>query len=153
ASVALLHAVYYLALAERAEPELSGAAQAAWLRRLEQEHDNLRAALDWATAGAAEGVAAGLDGAMRCAPPPCRAPGATAGAGHVELGLRLAGTLERFWEERGYRQEAYRRLTSLLRLPGARARTGARAKALRALGQLTAWRGDYPEAHSLLLEC
>src|SRR5947207_102316 len=38
------HALYFLALAERAEPELRGAGQAEWLNRLETEHDNLRAA-------------------------------------------------------------------------------------------------------------
>src|SRR5581483_564625 len=33
------HAQYFLALAERAEAELAGAGQAAWLDRLEREHD------------------------------------------------------------------------------------------------------------------
>ncbi|CAA9389496.1 MAG: hypothetical protein AVDCRST_MAG03-495 [uncultured Rubrobacteraceae bacterium] len=41
------HAGYYLALAERAGPELRGSEQAIWLGRLETELDNLRAALSW----------------------------------------------------------------------------------------------------------
>lgn len=41
------HALYFLHLTERAEPELSSAGQAAWLERLERELDNLRAALGW----------------------------------------------------------------------------------------------------------
>ena len=41
------HARYYLALAERAGPELRRGEQAIWLGRLETELDNLRAALSW----------------------------------------------------------------------------------------------------------
>jgi predicted ATPase/DNA-binding XRE family transcriptional regulator len=69
------HAAYFLALAERAAPELSGPEQARWLDRLETEHDNLRAALDW-----------GLE-----------QPG--------EFALRLAGALWGFWLIRGHLHE------------------------------------------------
>ncbi len=42
------HGEYHLALAELAGPQLKGGpSQATWLRRLETEHDNLRAALGW----------------------------------------------------------------------------------------------------------
>jgi predicted ATPase/class 3 adenylate cyclase len=39
------HAEYYLAMAEQAEPQLLGKGQARWSAQLEQEHENLRAAL------------------------------------------------------------------------------------------------------------
>jgi predicted ATPase/DNA-binding CsgD family transcriptional regulator len=38
---------WYVALAERALPELFGPAQRQWLDRLESEHDNVRAVLEW----------------------------------------------------------------------------------------------------------
>ena len=56
------HAEYFLAFAERAEPEFSTAHGQVWVARLEQEHANLQAALTWfITAGQAE--AAGRLGA------------------------------------------------------------------------------------------
>ena len=41
------HAMYCLALAEQAESELTGPQRIEWVKRLEREHDNLRAALRW----------------------------------------------------------------------------------------------------------
>src|SRR6266566_9752374 len=41
------HAEYYLGQAEEAETHLEGAEQVIWLERLEREHANLHAALDW----------------------------------------------------------------------------------------------------------
>ena len=72
------HAAYYLALAERAEPELNGAGQLRWLDRLEREHDNLRAALAWC-----------LDTSTQAQ------ENEDAQAG--ETGLRVAGALHWFW--------------------------------------------------------
>ncbi|HEY3111189.1 MAG TPA: tetratricopeptide repeat protein [Chloroflexota bacterium] len=74
-----------VALAERAEPELTGPEQVTWLDRLEREHDNLRAALQW------------------CAE-----------SGTLELSLRLGGALWRFWSTRGYIGEGLRWLDAAL---------------------------------------
>ena len=41
------HAAYYLHFAEKIEPYLRGPEQRRWLARLQQEHDNVRAALSW----------------------------------------------------------------------------------------------------------
>jgi predicted ATPase/DNA-binding CsgD family transcriptional regulator len=41
------HAAWFLALAERAEPELKSRRQVVWLKRLEGENDNLRTAMRW----------------------------------------------------------------------------------------------------------
>src|SRR5260370_32475136 len=48
------HADYYLRLSEDAEVEIGGPQQAAWLERLEREHDNLRAAFQWSLEQAGE---------------------------------------------------------------------------------------------------
>jgi predicted ATPase/transcriptional regulator with XRE-family HTH domain len=79
------HAAYYLAQAERVQPELTGPRQAWWLTRLEREHDNLRAALGWA-----------------------REHDQTAS------GLRLAGALVHFWRVRGYGSEGLGWLTGFM---------------------------------------
>jgi predicted ATPase/class 3 adenylate cyclase len=71
-----LHAAYLLDLSERAEPELQGAHQAAWLRRLAAEHENFRAALSW-----------------------------DAELGGGTMLLRLSSALWRFWFIRGYLTE------------------------------------------------
>ncbi len=70
------HAEYYLGLAEEAEAHLEGAEQVVWLERLEREHANLRAALDWSLEQHAG-----------------------------EMALRLSGALFRFWEARRYLSE------------------------------------------------
>ena len=51
------HAAYYLMLAEAAEQAWNGPQQVVWVARLEQEHDNLRVAMNWLLErGEAEGA-------------------------------------------------------------------------------------------------
>jgi predicted ATPase/class 3 adenylate cyclase/Tfp pilus assembly protein PilF len=50
------HRDWFVAFAERAESALQGPDQALWLKRLETEHDNLRAALEWSSADAETGL-------------------------------------------------------------------------------------------------
>lgn len=58
------HARFFLDLAERAEPHLLKRNSAVWVKRLEEEHDNLRAALHWSVSNDAL-VAARLAAAIR----------------------------------------------------------------------------------------
>jgi predicted ATPase/class 3 adenylate cyclase len=113
------HAAHFLALAEQANPGLTGPRQRMWLEWFEREHDNLRAALDW-----------------------------TLERGEAELGLRLAGTLGRFWEVRGHLSEGQRRLERALSQCVGVA-SSARSGALQAAGNLAYIRGDYERAAAL----
>ena len=107
------HAAYFLGLAEAAGPDLLGGRQSAWLDRLEREHDNLRAALEWLTE-----------------------------RGAAEAGLRLADAVGPFWMTRGYLQEPRARLERLLALPGAEG-TSLRARVLVGTAGLAWAQGDY----------
>ncbi|HEX6360515.1 BTAD domain-containing putative transcriptional regulator [Actinophytocola sp.] len=83
------HADYYLSLAEQAEPLLRGPDQREWLRRLDADAANLRAAFDtFSRAGAAEQA------------------------------LRLAVALVWYWFLRGRLSEASRTLTAALAVTG-----------------------------------
>jgi predicted ATPase len=112
------HAEYYLQLAESAASELKSPAQAAWLARLEAEHDNLRATLAWARERADAG-----------------------------WGLRLAAALGSFWYLRGHLSEGRGWLGDFLALPcDDRDDAPARAWALVGLANLAYLQADYNSA-------
>jgi predicted ATPase len=154
------HAGLFTSLGEQAGPGLSGPEEAAWVRRLQAERDNLRAALEWCS---------GLD------------PG---------MGLRLCAAIWRFWEGHDGIGEGHHWLERLLARPTpdpemrARALHGAaalacyvgayplarahmeealplvralgddraRASTLNELGILAGYEGDFAEARRLLEE-
>ena len=112
-----LHAGYFLALAEEAEPAVEGAQQAAWVERLEEEHDNMRAALSWSL-----------------------------GQGqNAELALRMGAALGEFWYLRGYFGEGRRWLEEALAKSG-RTPKAARARALHRVSWLAFLQGDLDRA-------
>ena len=110
------HAERYVALVEAAEPELTRANQAIWLERLDEEADNIRAALTWAI-----------------------------GAGEAELASRLAGMLVRFWSTRGLMAEGRRWLREALEA-GDAVTPATLASAHFALGYTALGEGDFAEA-------
>jgi tetratricopeptide (TPR) repeat protein len=121
------HLACYVDLAEEAEAQLTGPEQAAWLARLEDEHDNLRAALRWAREAGNQRPEAEM------------------------LGLRLAGALWRFWFLHGYLSEGRAHLTAAL-AAAVGDQTGARARALHGAGILAYFQGDYGAARTLHAE-
>jgi len=116
------HLEWHLGMVEQAESALQGRDQLIWLDRLELEHDNLRAALEWSGADSS----------------------------HVEAGLRLAGPLHRFWILRGYLREGRDWLEGLSRAHGAT--DLIRAKAAYAAGVLAFHQGDVSRAEALSVE-
>jgi tetratricopeptide (TPR) repeat protein len=112
------HAVWFLDLAVEAEPHLPGPSAVSWLDRLESDHDNLRAALDWLRS-----------------------------RGDGERAATLAAALWRFWWLRGHVAEGRMQLESTLGLDGS-TRSAARAAALDGAGVLAETQGDYDHAAS-----
>jgi predicted ATPase/DNA-binding SARP family transcriptional activator len=92
------HREFFLQRAEEAAPKLQGPEQIAWLERLEREHDNVRAALEWSLSegrrqkaeGSQDSSEAGLPSAF------CLLPSGP------EAAARLATAIEPFWSRRGY---------------------------------------------------
>ncbi len=104
------HAAYYLALAEEAESALPDFQQALWLKRLEDEHENLRAALEWLLERR-----------------------------QIEEALRLAAALEQFWLLGDYANEGRNFLEQALEASSetnAPVSDQVKAKALGVIGSL-----------------
>jgi predicted ATPase/class 3 adenylate cyclase len=113
------HAAWFLDLAIVAEPHLSGPSAAAWLNRLENDHDNLRATLEW----------------LRL-------------QGDGERAVSLAAALWRFWWLHGHVTEGREQLEAALVVDGSTT-SPVRATALDGAGVLAETQGDYDRAEAL----
>lgn len=118
------HGAYFLALAERAGPQITGAGQAGWFARLVSDEGNIRAALGWA-----------------------RAQNDLAGV------LRAGAALCRYWWLRGLATEGRELLTWALGTDQPAIDRRVRAGALQAAGYLAFVQGDLEMAEPLLQHC
>ncbi len=114
------HLNYYLKLAQAAQPELENVQSQVWLERLDQEHDNLRAALQWALER----------------------------ENQKDSAVTLAATLGIFWKNRGYWSEGRRWLNAAL--AHGNASPVARAQAFREAAWLALVQGDCTQAEKFL---
>ena len=112
------HRDWYAALA--AEQEAFGPRRAEWIGHLDQEHENLRAALEFCLSEPRE----------------------------VAAGIELACDLWRYWETHGHLTEGRRILAALLEKLDTAA--GVRPRALWVAGFLALVQGDLPAARALL---
>ena len=117
------HTTYFAAMAERAEPELTGPQQDVWLDLVAAEYDNFRSALHRATAS----------------------------EGENDLALRLGAGLALFWFLRGPFHEGLRWLEQVI-ARSRDVRSRERAAVLWGGGLLGAIVGDRGRAHSLIEE-
>jgi predicted ATPase/class 3 adenylate cyclase len=113
---------FFLALAEKTEPKLNGPNAVEWLSRLELEHDNMRASLRWC-----------ID------------------RKESERGIRLAGSLGKFWEYHNYLREGREWLEAAIKIAPFESSIGT-AKVLVKEGILAIHQGDYHNAIDLLRE-
>lgn len=108
------HVMWFLELAERAAPLLTGVQQGAWLDLLGNELDNLRAAMRWA-----------ID------------------HGRIELAMRLGAALWRYWQIRAHIAEGRQTMAEVLAMDG-EVDPAIRARAMSAAGSLAYWQNDGP---------
>lgn len=117
ARVRMRHSQYFLKVAEEADAKLTAAEQIRSLNRLEAEHENLLASLDW-----------GLS------------------AADSQWALRLCGALGEFWIMQGRLSEGRDWFERVLRKTDTEAPTSQRVKALNAAGALALYQGDFVAA-------
>jgi predicted ATPase/class 3 adenylate cyclase len=119
------HCEHFFALAKSTNKGLQGPEQALWVRRMETELDNTRAALALALAG-------GVD---------------------TFIAVKIAVAMQGFWTLRGYLSEGRAAVSAALALPDVQASPMAQAHALYVGAALAASQSDYAEAERMLETC
>jgi predicted ATPase/class 3 adenylate cyclase len=107
------HAEHFLDFALEAESHLTAEDQLEWLDRCDEDHPNIRAALEWAIE-----------------------------AGDADRAQESAGALWRFWQQRGYLAEGRGWFEVILAMPAGQRPSAARAKALIGAGGMAWWQKD-----------
>ena len=122
------HAESYLAFVELARSRMRGPEAVSWLHRIDAEHDNLRAAIDWGEAQ------------PELPTPDEHAGGVLSG---LELATRIAKALTWFWILRSQIRQGRERVQRLVAhtAPG----TSAHARALLVAAALATYQNDVPE--------
>jgi len=118
------HVQAFISLAEQAQAYLFGSERKAWLDRLEMDHDNDRAALDW-----------------------------TVASGDARNAMKLSAGLWRFWQMRGHLHEGRARMAQVLAMPTSPDYPEERLMALEAAGGLAYWQADMKAASMFYDEC
>ena len=116
------HLAHFVSVGREAHQGLRSAQQVEWFNRIEQEHNNIRAALEWAFAPAAP-------------------------AERIEEGLSLTISIDRFWPGRGHIREGINWIERALQ--ASETPSLSRSRALRIAGWLYAHEDN--EQHSTLL--
>ena len=111
------HAEFFVAFAEEAEPHLVAADADVWLDRVGHEIHNLRAASAWS---------------MR--------------VGEPLLGVRVAASIWRYFQQRNMLHGGRDWLATLLAHPAAQGDSRERIRGLSALGGVEYWMRDYPDS-------
>jgi predicted ATPase/transcriptional regulator with XRE-family HTH domain len=116
------HLAYFAAFAEEAEKHLDDVSQVEWANQVEQEHANIRAALDWGLHADAS----------------------------LSDGLRLAAAVSRFWIRRSFFREGFEYLTAYLqRAADDPAHDLIRAKILYRAGGIAGYMFNYASGYRL----
>jgi non-specific serine/threonine protein kinase len=116
------HLEYFVQYAEIARKEIRGSRQVEWLERIENEHNNNRAAMEWAISSQ-----------------------------KTEAALRLFCALGWPWEVRGYNNEAYAWLNKIRNLPDILQYPLLYSQALNHIGRYSLWdQANFQTGYSLL---